>query len=36
MVKSWNEVQEHWWNKTAFEKPVIEVLDKPKKSNGFK
>ena len=36
VVKSWDEVQEHWWNKTAFEKPVIEVLDKPKKSNGFK
>ena len=35
VVKSWDEVQEHWWNKTAFEKPVIEVLDKPKKSKGF-
>ena len=36
VVKSWDEVQEHWCNKTAVEKPVIEVLDKPKKSNGFK
>ena len=36
IVESWDEVQEHWWNKTAFEKPVIEVLDKPrKKSKGF-
>ena len=36
VVTSWDEVQEHWWNKTIFEKPVIEVLDKPKKkSKGF-
>ena len=36
VVNSWDEVQEHWWNKTIFEKPVIEVLDKPKKkSKGF-
>jgi len=36
VVKSWEEVQEHWWNKTAFEKPVIEVIDKPKeRAKGF-
>ncbi len=36
VLKSWEEVQEYWWNKTAFEKPVIEVIDKPKeKAKGF-
>ena len=36
VVKSWEEVQEHWWNKTSFEKPVIEVIDKPKeRGKGF-
>ena len=37
VVESWDEVQEHWWNRRGFNPPVIEVIDKPKpKSKGFK
>ena len=37
VVESWDEVQEYWWNKrNAFVPSVIEVIDKPKKSKGFK
>ena len=37
VVQSWEEVQEYWWNNRAIVRPVIEVLDKPKKkSKGFK
>ena len=36
VVKSWDEVQEYWWNRRGFNPPVIEVIDKPKKSKGFK
>ena len=38
VVESWQEVQEHWWNRgrNAPVPPVIEVIDKPKKSKGFK
>ncbi len=38
VVESWQEVQEHWWNRgrNAPIPPVIEVIDKPKKMKGFK
>ena len=39
VVESWEEVQEWWWNNCRspfFEGTVIEVIDKPKKSKGFK
>ena len=42
IVKSWQEVQEYWWNNCHspfFEGTVIEVIDKPKpkkQSKGFK
>ena len=38
VVESWQEVQEYWWNRgrNAPVPPVIEVIDKPKKSKGFK
>ena len=37
ILDSWEEVQEYWWNNRAIVRPVIEVLDKPKKkSKGFK
>ena len=36
VVQSWDEVQEYWWNRRGFNPPVIEVIDKPKKSKGFK
>ena len=36
VVESWDEVQEYWWNRRGFNSPVIEVIDKPKKSKGFK
>ena len=37
VVESWQEVQEYWWNRgrNAPVPPVIEVIDKPKKSKGF-
>ena len=40
IVKSWDEVQEWWWNQCNIIKfdAVVEVLDKPKtkkKSKGF-
>ena len=36
ILDSWEEVQEYWWNNRAIVRPVIEVLDKPKKkSKGF-
>ena len=38
IVESWDEVQEWWWNHcnmTNFDARV-EVLDKPKKTKGFK
>ena len=34
VVKSWEEVQEYWWNHRDINPPVIEVLDK--KTKGFK
>ena len=36
ILKTWDEVQEYWWNRTAFEKPVVEVIDKPHPKKGFK
>ena len=37
VAKSWDEVQEYWWNRRGFNPPLIEVIDKPKpKSKGFK
>ena len=36
VVKSWDEVQEYWWNRRGLNSSVIEVIDKPKKSKGFK
>ena len=36
VVKSWDEVQEYWWNRRGFSPPVIEVIDKPKTKKGFK
>ena len=36
ILKTWDEVQEYWWNRTAFEKPVVEVIDKPQPKKGFK
>ena len=36
VLESWDEVQEYWWNRTAFEKPVVEVIDKPHPKKGFK
>ena len=36
IVKTWEEVREHWWNKRSINPPVVHVLDKPKKkSKGF-
>ena len=36
IVKSWEEVKEHWWNTKSMNPPVVHVLDKPKKkSKGF-
>ena len=36
VVKSWDEVQEYWWNRRGFNSPVIEVIDKLKSKKGFK
>ena len=36
ILKTWEEVQEYWWNKKTFENPVIEVIDKPQPKKGFK
>jgi hypothetical protein len=38
IVESWDEVQEWWWNHCNTFKfdAVIEVLDKPKTTKGFK
>ena len=36
VLKSWEEVQEYWWNNMHIQTPTIEVLDKPKSNKGFK
>ena len=36
IVKTWEEVKEHWWNTRSMNPPVVHVLDKPKKKpKGF-
>ena len=35
--ETWEEVKSYWWNNSWFDKPVINVIDKPKSiSKGFK
>ena len=37
VVESWDEVQEYWWNNIAFNPDmIVEVIDKPKTTKGFK
>ena len=39
VVKSWDEVQEYWWNNCHSpwsKETVIHVIDKPKSKKGFK
>ena len=37
VVESWEEVQEYWWNNIAFNPDmIVEVIDKPKTTKGFK
>ena len=37
VVESWDEVQEYWWNNISFNPDmIVEVIDKPKKTKGFK
>ena len=37
VLKSWDEVQEYWWNNIALNPDmIVEVIDKPKITKGFK
>ena len=37
VVESWEEVQEYWWNNIALNPDmIVEVIDKPKTTKGFK
>ena len=37
VLESWEEVQEYWWNNIAFYTDmIVEVIDKPKTTKGFK
>ena len=37
VLESWDEVQEYWWNNIAFNPDmIVEVIDKPKITKGFK
>ena len=37
ILKTWDEVQEYWWNNIAFNPDmIVEVIDKPKTTKGFK
>ena len=37
VLESWDEVQEYWWNNIALNPDmIVEVIDKPKKTKGFK
>ena len=37
VLELWDEVQEYWWNNIAFNPDmIVEVIDKPKTTKGFK
>ena len=37
ILKTWDEVQEYWWNNIALNPDmIVEVIDKPKTTKGFK
>ena len=37
VLESWDEVQEYWWNNIALNPDmIVEVIDKPKTTKGFK
>ena len=37
VLESWDEVQEYWWNNISFNPDmIVEVIDKPKTTKGFK
>ena len=37
VLESWDEVQEYWWNNIALNPDmIVEVIDKPKITKGFK
>jgi len=37
VLESWDEVQEYWWNNIAVNPDmIVEVIDKPKTTKGFK
>ena len=37
VLESWDEVQEYWWNNIALNQDmIVEVIDKPKTTKGFK
>ena len=37
VLQSWDEVQEYWWNNIALNPDmIVEVIDKPKTTIGFK
>ena len=37
VLESWEQVQEYWWNNIAFNPDmIVEVIDKPKTTKGFK
>ena len=37
VLESWEDVQEYWWNNIAFNPDmIVEVIDKPKTTKGFK
>ena len=37
VLESWEEVQEYWWNNIALNPDmIVEVIDKPKTTKGFK
>ena len=37
VLESWDEVHEYWWNNIALNPDmIVEVIDKPKTTKGFK